>query len=108
MCVLCVIEQETILPWNIVSTSEVEHTFRDFFDQCIRSRIARTYLYTSIWYHLICLKQVWALDKVYAGYGGFELCYRAKHLVGSYCLPEKGSPAGACVQWRRNAFGVLM
>ena len=38
VCVVCLSSKKTILPWNIVSASEAEHTFHEFF----RSRQANT------------------------------------------------------------------
>ena len=39
VCVACLTNKTTILPWNIVRASDREHFFRDFYVSCIQQRI---------------------------------------------------------------------
>ena len=110
VCVACLTSKTTLLPWNIVSANDREHSFRGFYDSCIQHRIRSDQEGT---YELVraelgsCKEKLDQVDldlpviTVVESFGRFL----------KYLVEEQNEMDGASCNStasRRNAFDVLM
>ena len=104
--VACLSTKRTLFPWNIVSASEPEHSFRDFFHESILPRIPSTSDLSYDLVHAVVGANKEKMDKV-------DLDLPVIPVVDSfgrflrYSVNEERSSVGAS-EMTKNAFEVLL
>ena len=103
--VACLSTKWTLFPWNIVSASEPEHSFRDFFYKSIQPHIPSTSELSYDLVHAAVGANKEKMDKVDLDLPVIPVVESFGRFL-KYSVNEKGSSAGTS-SMTRNAFEVL-
>ena len=104
--VACLSTKWTLFPWNIVSASEPEHSFRDFFYKSIQPHIPSTSELSYDLVHAAVGANKEKMDKVDLDLPVIPVVESFGRFL-KYSVNEKGSSAGTS-SMTRNAFEVLL
>ena len=104
--VACLSTKRTLFPWNIVSTSKPEHSFRDFFYKSIQPHIPSASELSYDLVHAAVGANKEKMDKVDLDLPIIPVVESFGRFL-KYSVNEKGSSAGTS-SMTRNAFEVLL